>query len=205
MLANVASLTKGTRAGKVGVLKLLCCASDLPSAVRRGYLPSVGEQVTCPFDMQKVADFLPSCSQLTLYCAPDVALPDVGGHQLLIVESLRDRNYGTWAGTALQDIAPAEQLSFLSDALFSPPEGESFAACYQRTAQWLRDLEQVASAAVVLARPSIVRNLILQVLYAGDGVVGMGHAARLDVSPRSYSLLTGHAGRWRVGMVASPA
>ncbi|GBQ46200.1 hypothetical protein AA18895_0700 [Acetobacter ghanensis DSM 18895] len=57
----------------------------------------------------------------------------------------------------------------------------------------------------MLARPSIVRNLILQVLYAGDGVVGMGHAARLDVSPRSYSLLTGHAGRWRVGMVASPA
>ncbi|MFT8417723.1 MAG: histidine phosphatase family protein [Acetobacter sp.] len=185
-------------------MKLLCCASALPSAVRKGQLPDGAERVASGFDLQKMAAYLPPTSQMTIYAAPDVAVPDVGGHVLLPQASLADRDYGLWAGRALRDMAPAEQLSFLSDATFAPPQGESFAACYQRTALWLDSLAQGGQAAMVLARPGVVRNLVLRVLYH-DELVGMGHAARVDVCPQSYSLLTCHAGRWRVGMLAAPA
>lgn len=191
-------------AGKIGVLKLLCCASELPPVVRKGGLPNGTEQVANGYDQQKVAAYLPSASQLTLYYAPDVAVSDAGLHRLQPQPSLRDRDYGLWAGQGLQGMAPAEQLAFLSDATFAPPEGESFVACYQRTAFWLDSFSQNLPSAVVLARPAIVRNLVLHVLYQ-SGPVDMAHAARVDVPPLSYSLLTCHAGRWRVGMLGAPA
>lgn len=187
------------------MLKLLCCASELPSAVRAGVLPDGTEQVATGFDQQKAAAFLPSCSQLSIYCAPDVTIPDVGVHRLVLQNTLRDRNYGVWAGRALQGMALAEQVSFTGDMTFAPPEGESFAACYQRTASWLASMSQIQSVAVVLARPAIIRNLVLWVLYQGVGPMDMARAARVDVAPRSYSLLTCYAGRWRVGMLAAPA
>ncbi|WP_338332858.1 histidine phosphatase family protein [Acetobacter sp. LMG 32666] len=185
------------------MLKLLCCASELPPAVRKGELPNGAEQVANGYDQQKVAAYLPSISQLTVYYAPDVTAPGAEGHMLQPQPALRDRDYGLWSGQSLQVLGPAEQLAFLSDATFAPPGGESFAGSSQRIALWLGSLSQTPPVAVVLARPAVVRNLVLHVLYPG-GPVGLAHAARVDVPPLSYSLLTCHAGRWRVGMLGAP-
>lgn len=157
------------------------------------------------FDLRTIRAFLPSTSTLALYCAPDVVAPDEGLLTIQPANALQDRDYGLWAGQPLQGFMPEEQLAFLSDATFAPPEGESFVACYQRAARWLDGMAHNRPAAVVLARPAIVRNLILRVLYADDGVVGMAQAARVDVRPTSHSLLSWHAGRWRVAMMAAPA
>lgn len=189
---------------KIGVLKLLCCASALPSVVRKGVLPGGGELVASCFDLQKMAVYLPTTSSPVLYCAEDVRAPQVGEYAVLPQAALRDRDYGVWAGRALQELDAAEQLSFLSDGAFAPPQGESFVACYQRTVLWLEALGQDVSTAVVLARPAIVRNLILRVLYHSGEPVSIDHAARVDVLPGSYSLLTRHAGRWRVSMLGAP-
>lgn len=190
--------------GEMSGLRLLCCASALPLAVSRGELPGGADVLATGFDLQKAAAYLPATSRLTLHYAPDVAAPDVDGPFLCSQNALRDRDYGLWAGRNLRDVGPEEQLSFLSDVAFAPPGGESFAASYQRMAHWLDVLEQTVPAAVVLARPACVRNLILRVLYPGENPVSMAHAARVDVLPHSYSLLTCHAGRWRVGMLSAP-
>ncbi|MFT8550142.1 MAG: histidine phosphatase family protein [Acetobacter okinawensis] len=176
----------------------------MPPAVSRGELPGGADVLATGFDLQKAAAYLPATSRLTLHYAPDVAAPDVDGPLLFSQNALRDRDYGLWAGRNLRDVGPEEQLSFLSDVAFAPPGGESFAASYQRMAHWLDVLEQTVPAAVVLARPACVRNLILRVLYPGENPVSMAHAARVDVLPHSYSLLTCHAGRWRVGMLSAP-
>ena len=199
------SLLLQTNAGKAGGLKLLCCASALPSGVRKGELPGGHEQVAHGFDWRKVSAYLPSARQMTLFYAPDVAVPETEGHILQPQSPLQERNYGLWAGRLLQELPLPEQSLFVSDATFAPPEGESFVACYQRTTHWLAGVNQALPAAVVLARPAIVRNLLLRVLYPGEEAVGLGHAARVDVPPLSYSLLSCHAGRWRVGMLGAPA
>mgnify|MGYP001176407777 FL=1 len=187
-------------------MRLLCCASALPSSVNRGVLPGVGARLAMGFDLQKVQAFLPRLpTRLTLYCAPDVAAPDVEGHVLLPQDVLRDRDYGLWAGQSLRDVGMEEQVSFLSDTGFAPPEGESFADAYHRAARWLDSLAPDGPMAVVLARPAVVRNLVLRVLYQEENAVRMAHAARVDVLPQSYTLLTSHAGQWRVGMLSAPA
>ncbi len=192
-------------AGKADELKLLCCASVLPPVVRKGVLPLPAGQVASGFDLQKAAAYLPAMHQMPVYCAPDVVAADVGAHPVLPQAALRDRDYGLWAGQDLRERTPAEQLSLLSDVAFAPPEGESFAACYQRVALWLDGISRSGPVAVVLARPAVVRNMLLRVLYQGEGAINMAQAARVDVMPNSYSLLTHHAGQWRLGMLAAPA
>lgn len=187
------------------MLKLLCYASDLPSGVRQGQMPGACEQVACALDGQKVVDFLPSSSHLLHYYASDVALPATNAHCTQVEDALQDRHYGVWAGRSLRDMSAAEQLSFLSDPAFAPPEGESFSAFCRRTTQWLEAVGQMAQPAVVLARPAVVRSLVTYVLYPAEGSVTMAHAARVDVQPGRYSLLTCHAGQWRVGMLNAPA
>ncbi|MDE7547633.1 histidine phosphatase family protein [Acetobacter fabarum] len=203
MLANPVQLWPN--AGKVGGLKLLCCASALPLAVRRGVLPDGAEPVTHGYTVPKAAEYMPFMRQLTVFCAPDVAVPDGPEHTLRPQNLLRDRDYGAWAGAGLQALDPALQHAFLTDTTFAPPEGESFAAAYHRAALWLDGISQHLPAAVVLARPAVVRNLLLKVLYQEENVVGLAHAARLDVPPLSYSLISYHAGKWRLGMLGAPA
>lgn len=203
MLANPVQSWPSAR--KVGRLKLLCCASALPGVVRKGVLPDGTERVAHGYTPQTAAVYLPSMSQLTVFCAPDVAVPDGQGHILRPQDALRDRDYGTWAGTALQALDSVQQHAFLTDGIFTPPEGESFVAAYHRTALWLDGISRTLSAAVVLARPAVVRNLLLKVLYQGEGAVGLSHAVRVDVPPLSYSLISCHAGQWRLGMLGAPA
>lgn len=199
------SCTVMAQSGKVCGLKLLCCASALPGVVRKGVLPDGAEQVAHGYTPQTAAAYLPSVSQLTVFYAPDMAVPDGQGHIMRPQDALRDRDYGTWAGTGLQALDPVQQHAFLTDATFAPPEGESFAAAYHRTALWLDDISQTLPAAVVLARPAVVRNLLLRVLYQGEGAVGLAHAARVDVPPLSYSLISCHAGQWRLGLLGVSA
>nr|WP_025829428.1 histidine phosphatase family protein [Acetobacter persici] len=124
--------------------------------------------------------------------------------------ALRDRNYGTWHGQALKNLAPEALHVLLHDPDFAPPEGESLRQFHARVEIWLTTLPQEEAARgtlpaagrptgsgaqtlLIIARPAVVRALACVILGGGPEMV-----AKLDIPPQTTSLFTHHAGHWRV-------
>lgn len=124
--------------------------------------------------------------------------------------ALRDRDYGTWHGQALKNLAPEALHALLHDPDFAPPEGESLRQFHARAETWLTTLprEEVArgklpaaahpagsgaQTLLIIARPAVVRALTCAILGGGPEM-----AAKLDIPPQTTSLFTHHAGHWRV-------
>lgn len=124
--------------------------------------------------------------------------------------ALRDRDYGTWHGQALKNLAPEALHALLHDPDFALPEGESLRQFHARVGTWLTTLSQEEAARgtlpaaagpagsgaqtlLIIARPAVVRALACAILGGGPEM-----AAKLDIPPQTTSLFTHHAGHWRV-------
>ncbi|AQT05260.1 histidine phosphatase family protein [Acetobacter persici] len=172
-----------------------------PPSVRSGnapFLPTGG-----PFSLQtrEAPDDVP-------FISPEVPIT----HETPITHTaaLRDRDYGTWHGQALKNLAAEALHALLHDPDFAPPEGESLRQFHARVGAWLTTLSQEEAARgtlpaaarpagsgaqtlLIIARPAVVRALACVILGGGPEM-----AAKLDIPPQTTSLFTHHAGHWRV-------
>lgn len=164
------------------------------------------------------APFLPAggASSLQAREAPDdvpFISPEIPStHEIPIthIAALRDRDYGTWHGQALKNLAAEALHALLHDPDFAPPEGESLRQFHARVETWLTTLPQEEAARgkisatarpagsgaqtlLIIARPAVVRALACVILGGGPEM-----AAKLDIPPQTTSLFTHHAGHWRV-------
>ncbi|WP_246495740.1 histidine phosphatase family protein [Ameyamaea chiangmaiensis] len=184
---------------RVTALRLVCLATPVQPAVRRGVVPTEGNGGG--------ADDVPLPAWP---CAPSV--PIIAGtgwsaaiarrwcpdQRVTTIEALRGAGAGRWGGQALSDLPPAEVGRWLADPDFAPPDGESRGCVLDRVRTWLATRDGPGAACVVVAEPVIVRALVLAVLGGG---ASMEHA--LDVAPLSRTVLVRHR-TWRVRQMGMP-
>ncbi|OKI96795.1 histidine phosphatase family protein [Kitasatospora sp. CB01950] len=108
--------------------------------------------------------------------------------------ALADAEAGSWRGRALAEVAatdPAAVQSWLGDAEFAPPGGESVTALCARLGRWLGSLEDGSVLAV--AEPAAIRAALVHALDLPPAAFW-----RLDVAPLTVTRLSGRAGRWNL-------
>lgn len=172
-----------------------------PSSVRSGDAPFLPAGGASSLQTGEAPDDIP-------FISPEISIT----HETPIthIAALRDRDYGTWHGQALKNLAPEALHALLHDPDFAPPEGESLRQFHARAETWLTTLprEEVArgklpaaahpagsgaQTLLIIARPAVVRALACAILGGGPEM-----AAKLDIPPQTTSLFTHHAGHWRV-------
>ena len=179
-------------------MKLFCVASSAPADIRRGFIParnSLSELGAGSAAWLQTVE--PQCPMII---APDVSLTGQPCFEqnIQVVPALSDRDHGEWHGRNLRDLSPTALRDWLNDPQFSPPSGESAGAVFDCIGGWLGSLANDASHRVIIARPAVIRMLLIHGLGGGVEMVG-----RLDVPPSSRSDMSYHMG-WRVSRIGVP-
>ncbi|MBO1325705.1 histidine phosphatase family protein [Acetobacter sp. TBRC 12305] len=179
-------------------MKLSCIASTLPGDARRGTIPP----------RNTASDDAPIAAWLRTVGpnGPIIAAPEIGPALarscadlgMTIAPDLSERDHGQWHGYNLRDLSPDAVRRWVEDPDFAPPDGESMRAAFERIGGWLDHLPDGAESLVVIARPAVVRMLLIRAL--GGGVEMTRH---LDVMPASRSAMSRHGG-WRVSAIGVP-
>ncbi|GAA4499151.1 histidine phosphatase family protein [Gluconacetobacter tumulicola] len=180
-------------------MKLFGIASRLPDDIRRGIIPprnsTDGPGASTAAWLQASGDHHP------IVAAPDVALASAqsGGERPIVTEpALRERDHGQWHGRNLRDLPPDDIHRWVDDPDFAPPDGESGRAACERIGDWLDHLPDGTGTLIVVARPAVIRMLLIRAL--GGGIEMVRH---LDVPPSTRSELSRHTG-WRVSAIGVP-
>ncbi|HVM84003.1 MAG TPA: histidine phosphatase family protein [Candidatus Binatia bacterium] len=105
--------------------------------------------------------------------------------------SLRDGDYGTWAGKRLAALAPDALQLWLSDPEAAPHGGESHAAALRRIGAWLDAQGGTQERILAVVHPLVLRAAIAHVLGAGAAVL-----QRIDAPPLSAATFS-WSNRWR--------
>ena len=172
-----------------------------PPSVRSGNAPLQPPGGPSPSQTREAPDDVP-------FISPEI--PSTHEIPITHTAALRDRDYGTWHGQALNTLAPEALHALLHDPDFAPPEGESLRQFHARVETWLTTLprEEAARGTIpaavrpagfgaqtllIIARPAVVRALACAILGGGPEM-----SAKLDIPPQTTSLFTHHAGHWRV-------
>ncbi|MFT9063755.1 MAG: histidine phosphatase family protein [Acetobacter persici] len=179
----------------------LTAPESAPPSVRSGNAPLLLPGGPSSLQSMEAPDDVP-------FISPEIPIT----HETPITHTaaLRDRDYGTWHGQALNTLAPETLHALLHDPDFAPPEGESLRQFHARAETWLTTLPREEAARgklpaaahpagsgaqtlLIIARPAVVRALACVILGGGPEM-----AAKLDIPPQTTSLFTRHAGHWRV-------
>lgn len=138
-------------------------------------------------------------------CSPAGAAIDSGTALAVTVEvdpALRDRDCGAWTGRSLASIAEAEPgrlAAWLDDPRAAAPDGESVLELIHRAAAWLATQASRDGHVVAITHPALIRAMLVAATEAPPSLW-----FRFDVGFGTRSLLTRHAGRWRIGLVNGP-
>lgn len=180
-------------------MKLFCVASSVPADVRRGFIPA--RNSLSELGAGSVAWLQTMEPQCPMIIAPDVCpltqqfFPE---QNIRVVPELSDRDHGEWHDRNLRNLSPTALEDWLNDPQFAPPSGESACAVFHRIGGWLGSLANNVNYRVIIARPAVVRMLLIHGLGGGVEMVG-----RLDVPPSSRSDMSYHMG-WRVSRIGVP-
>jgi broad specificity phosphatase PhoE len=176
-------------------LQLLCSAST--RSVRAAAFPS--DEPLEPYgrrSLSLLSGHLPTSDGILRSPALCAAQTAEGlGLDALIEPSLRDCDFGHWAGRALADIEAREPDSlaeWLSDPHAAPHGGESFAEVTKRVGIWMDGLPADAGTILGITHANIIRAAIVHAL----GVEPRAFP-RIDVAPLARAKLSGAGGRWR--------
>jgi broad specificity phosphatase PhoE len=123
----------------------------------------------------------------------DTLAPDA-----LVVESLRDVDYGSWQGRSLDEIFrddPQAASAWLSDPEAAAHGGESLATCLHRIGEWL-DRHEASGHTVAVTHPAVIRAAIVHCLGAPPQAFW-----RLDIEPLSAADLRRNSSRWTLRSV----
>lgn len=180
-------------------MKLFGIASDLPDYVRRGIIPP-RDSTDGPGG--SVAAWLQaSGNHHPVVAAPDVDLTSAqsGRERPIVTEpALRERDHGQWHGRRLRDLPPDDVRRWIDDPDFAPPGGEGGRAAFGRIGDWLDHLPDGIETLIVVARPAVIRKLLIRALGGGMGMI-----RHMDVPPSTRSELSRHTG-WRVSAIGVP-
>ncbi|MFT8674749.1 MAG: histidine phosphatase family protein [Acetobacter sp.] len=180
-------------------MKLVCIASGLPDDIRRGVIPPTGSSGNAEAG---IATWLDTADHgRALIMAPDAwpaGTRPRSGLPVVTEPDLRERDYGTWHGRHLRDLPPDALRRWIDDPQFAPPGGESGQAAFERVGHCLARLPCDAGHCTVLARPTVIKLLLIHALGGGADMV-----AHIDVPPASRSEITRLTG-WRVCAMGVP-
>jgi broad specificity phosphatase PhoE len=120
-----------------------------------------------------------------------------------IQPTLRECDYGRWAGKTFAEILASEPEaanSWLHDPAAAPHGGECILDLMRRVADWLADESARDRKSIVVTHPTIVRAAIVQVMQAPAQSLW-----RVDVGPLSVTRLSGRGSRWNLLAVGCAA
>jgi broad specificity phosphatase PhoE len=112
----------------------------------------------------------------------------------VVTPSLRDCDYGRWAGRTLSDVQteePASVAAWLSDVQVAPHGGESLSDLFQRVSTWMNDCIREKGHTVAVTHAAVIRAAILHVLQAPTPSFW-----RIDIEPLSVTKLRSDGTRW---------
>jgi broad specificity phosphatase PhoE len=109
--------------------------------------------------------------------------------------SLRECDYGRWAGRTFTDVQtdePASVAAWLSDAEPAPHGGESLSDLFRRVWAWMDEfIREEARHTIAVTHAAVIRAAILPVLDAPPQSFW-----RIDIEPLSVIKLRGYGTRW---------
>ncbi|MFE8873901.1 histidine phosphatase family protein [Acetobacter persici] len=114
-----------------------------PPSVRSGNAPLLPSGGPSSLPTREAPDDVP-------FISPEI--PSTHETPITHTAALRDRDYGTWHGQALNTLAPEALHALLHDPDFAPPEGESLRQFHARVGTGLTTLPQEADASVTYSR-----------------------------------------------------
>lgn len=126
-------------------------------------------------------------------CAPELRTRQTAERLGLRAETepmLADLNCGTWRGSVLSAVVPAELVLWLTDPAQAPHGGESVVGLVERVRGWLDTLATRQGRLVAVTHPGVIRAAIVVALGAPPKSFW-----RIDVGPVSRTVmhLRGHA------------
>lgn len=108
--------------------------------------------------------------------------------------SLRDCDYGRWAGrkfTDVQNEEPASVAAWLTDVEAAPHGGKSLSDLLRRVSAWMDECIREEGHTIAVTHAAVIRPAILHVLDAPAQSFW-----RIDIEPLSVSRLRGDGLRW---------
>ncbi|WP_371053319.1 histidine phosphatase family protein [Rhodococcus gordoniae] len=127
-------------------------------------------------------------------CAPERRTVDTVhafGFPAEIDPALRELDYGTWAGSAMDDVPESELEEWLTDPATAPHGGESVEDLLGRVCTWLAALGDGYERVAAVTHPAVVRAATVCALDAPAAAFW-----RVDVRPLDVVRLHGRPGRW---------
>ncbi|MBS9375524.1 histidine phosphatase family protein [Rhodococcus sp. B50] len=127
-------------------------------------------------------------------CAPERRTNDTVrafGFPAEIDPALRELDYGTWAGTAMDDVPESELEEWLTDPAAAPHGGESVVDLLGRVRTWLAARDDGYERVAAVTHPAVVRAATVCALDAPAAAFW-----RVDVRPLDVVRLHGRPGRW---------
>jgi len=175
-------------------LTLLCHGAT--SATRAAAFPRGGEPLE-PGTLEAARDLGSHFRGTRAITSPAVGARQTAealGVPAAVDVSLRDCDYGRWAGRDLRAVAEAEPeafAAFLANPDARPHDGESLAELCDRTAAWLETLIRERGRILAVTHASIIRAALLAALSAPFDAFW-----RIDVMPLSTIELLSDSRRW---------
>ena len=110
--------------------------------------------------------------------------------------ALRDCDHGRWRGRTLAEVGAREPdalAAWITDPTAAPHGGESVREVVARVACWLDERCRERGHHVAVTHGAVIRAAIAHALGAGPAA-----CRHIDVAPWSRTLLSCHAGIWRL-------
>jgi broad specificity phosphatase PhoE len=182
-------------------LVLVCCGAT--SANRRGAFPADE-----PLDVRGAAAAAAAAGMFakTRHAITSPALrarqtANALGINAEVEDSLREVDYGTWAGTTLRELESRDLpgvTAWLTDPESAPHGGESIAALFARTRDFLQAQIAETGSLVAVTHTSFVRAAVTAALNAP-----MSTFWQIDIGPLTRTTLHGDGARWRLRSIVN--
>jgi broad specificity phosphatase PhoE len=104
---------------------------------------------------------------------------------------LGDVDCGSWRGRGLDEVAPDDLATWMTDPAATPHGGESVVGVIDRVRGWLGSVADVGGRVVAVTHPAVIRAVVLITFDAPPKSFW-----RIDIAPASRTVLHYRGGGW---------
>lgn len=119
---------------------------------------------------------------------------EILGFEATVAPSLRDCDYGRWAGRPLMSLhseEPENLALWMSDPEAAPHEGESLQQLGRRVTGWMNEEMPLGGRVIAVTHAAVIRAAILNVLKAPPAAFWT-----IDIQPLGMARMTHDGRRW---------